>query len=137
MKLDNLKLSYPSILYFTSKYDVAFLSKSQTEMNQEIWNHSKFSLSQCYSSLPMLKMRHQKKSGVNIFHENRNYSLPDPKNYKTFPKFKKKKWMTDHSDFCCFRRSFYSFTKASVINMDDYTFNIQFYHWNEVLIEKD
>ena len=29
-------------------------------------------------------------AGVNISHENRNYSVPDPKNFKTFPKFKKK-----------------------------------------------
>ena len=29
-------------------------------------------------------------SGVNIFHENRNYSEMDPEKFKTFPKFKKK-----------------------------------------------
>ena len=28
--------------------------------------------------------------GVNISHESRNYSVPDPKNFKTFPKLKKK-----------------------------------------------
>ena len=29
-------------------------------------------------------------TGVNISHDNQNYSVPDPKNFKTFPKFKKK-----------------------------------------------
>ena len=26
-------------------------------------------------------------TGINIFHENRNYSIPDPKIFKTFPNF--------------------------------------------------
>ena len=29
-------------------------------------------------------------SGVNISHKNQNYSVPDPKKFKTFPKFKRK-----------------------------------------------
>ena len=37
----------------------------------------------------------------------------------------------------CFRRFFYSFTKASVINMNDYTHNIQFHHWNELSSQKE
>ena len=45
--------------------------------------------------------------------------------------------MTDHIDFHYFRRFFYYFTKASVINIDDYSLNIQFYNRNEVLIQKD
>ena len=47
-----------------------------------------------------------KSAGVNIFHENRNYSVPDPKIFKTFPNLKKKNSKTDYSDFASFWRFF-------------------------------
>ena len=39
--------------------------------------------------------------GINIFHENRNYSEPDPKNFKNFRNLKKNS-KTDYSDFLPF-----------------------------------
>ena len=77
------------------------------------------------------------KTGVNIFYENRNYSEMDPEKFKTFPKFQKKFRRQITMILRRFRRFFYSFTKASVINMNDYTHNIQFHHWNELSSQKE
>ena len=72
-------------------------------------------------------------AGVNISHENRNFSKADPEKFKTFPNFLKNFLRQITVNSSSFRRFFNSFTKASV---NYYTQNTQLHHWNELSSQK-
>ena len=84
------------LLYFDNQ-KLTLLVYSPLLIYYIFWKIPLYSLISPCSSIPELRVlsgvggaKEDTTTGVNISHENRNYSDRDPKNFKTFPKFLKK-----------------------------------------------